>query len=540
MNLSMGLKHTLTSYHYHLEFSHRKTRGLVVRMECNDDQSDQSDHASKCTRTEETPPHRKDPTPPSPNGIGGTPTTLVAPNPGTSPDVDQEMGEQPVANTSTPRWGDADDSFPPQATNNGEPHTQAELLESLHKTLEGAVDTLKQLSIHTVFPEHTLDLIQELYRRTTKTKSPEEQGPTDDILSALRKLAKDVEDLKHAAPISPPPTHDPAKPKNVFTTGPTIQPSPKTPKPTQCPVQPNNPWQRHHPARLILQIPPTVDSNDRLTGMKAVEATNAALAQHTKASIIMVKWNDKGNCIAISHPDFTAMDLVPYGNVIAAAITSKHNITCTAIPDKRWHRVILNRVDTGKSDIDEDIELSHFQGRQSDEILKELQANNPSLATISITEARWLTRLEKLHEKSHSSIVLTTLSQEDIDLLIHHVWRVVMYGRLVSFSRYQDTKPIKQCTTCWAYGHLKCSKEPKCRTCASNHSEDDHACLECPSSEDVTTVTPDQPCTTPSDHVHAFTTHSTVCTYVSRLSLFSLYCYRLVSALSGPSSHTIT
>ena len=56
----------------------------------------------------------------------------------------------------------------------------------------------------------------------------------------------------------------------------------------------------------------------------------------------------------------------------------------------------------------------------------------------------------------------------------------------------------------------------------------------------VTTVTPNQPCTTPSDHVHAFTACSTVCTYVSRLPLFSLYRYRSVSALSGPSSHTIT
>ena len=445
-------------------------------MECINDRANQKKRA----RIEEpTPPDGKDPTPPSPNGGGGTPTTPVAPNPGTSsPDVDQEMGEQPEAGTSNPSQWDEDDAFPSS--------TQAELLDSLHKTLEGAVDTLKKLSIHAIFPEPTLNLIQELYRGTTKTESPKDQNPSDDILSALRKLAKDVEDLKRAAPTSPSPVQGPTKPKNVFATGPTIRPSPKTPKPTQPPVQPqpNNPWQRHHPARLVLQIPPTVDVNDRLTGMKAVEATNAALAQHTKASIIAVKWNDKGNCIAISHPDFTATDLEPHGNIIAAAITGKNDITCTAIPDKKWHRVILNGVDTGKSDIDEDIELSHFQGRQTDDILKELQANNPSMATISITEARWLTRPDKLREKSHSSIVLTTSSQEDVDLLIRHVRRVVMYGRLASFSRYQDTKPLKQCTTCWAYGHLKCHKEPKCRTCAGSHAEDDHTCLECPSSED--------------------------------------------------------
>jgi len=333
---------------------------------------------------------------------------------------------------------------------------------------------------------HTLNVVQEIHHRTTKEKSPDKQGPSGDILSAIRKLAKDVEDLKCVAP-NPTPSQSPTRPKEVFATGPTFCPSPvaRNPKPVQPPSQPNNPWQHHHPAHLVLQIPPTVLDHDWLTGMKVVEAANAALVQHSaKASIIAVKWNDKGNCIAISHPNFNATDLEPLGNIIAAAITGKSDITCTATPDKKWHRVILNRVDMGKSDIDEDIELGHFQGCHSDEILHELQANNPSLATISISEARWLTRPEQLREKSHSSVVLTTSSQEDVELLMCHVWRVVMYSRLASFSRYQDTKPIKQCMNCWAYGHIKCNKDLKCRTCAGNHTEDNHTCLECPPSGD--------------------------------------------------------
>ena len=218
--------------------------------------------------------------------------------------------------------------------------------------------------------------------------------------------------------------------------------------------------------------------------MKAVEAVNATLTQHTKASIIAVKWNDKGNCVVISHPNFTAADLEPHGNIIAAAITGMNDITCIASLDKKWHRVILNGVDTGKSDIDEDIELSNFQGRQSNDILKELQANNPSMATIHTTEARWLTRPEKLREKSHSSIVLTVSSQEDIEHLLRHTRRVFMYGRLASFSRYQDTKPVKQCMNCWSFDHLKCNKEPKCRSCAGDHATDLHTCQECPASTD--------------------------------------------------------
>ncbi|KIM56854.1 hypothetical protein SCLCIDRAFT_131712, partial [Scleroderma citrinum Foug A] len=56
----------------------------------------------------------------------------------------------------------------------------------------------------------------------------------------------------------------------------------------------------------------------------------------------------------------------------------------------------------------------------------------------------------------------------------------------------------------------------------------------------VTTMTPDQPFTTLSNHIHTSTVHSIVCSSVSRLSLFSLYHHQLVSALSSPSFHMIT
>ena len=459
-------------------------------MECNNSLTSHHKRSVKRLRTEgPNPPHRKDPpTPSNPNNGCRTPTTPVAvshpPNPDTPSDVDQEMEEQPKISTSKPGWdADNEDAFPPQAPKNGESHTQAECLTTLHKTLESAMDTLNKLSIHAVLPERTTSLVQELYRRT-KTTLPGEHGPSesDDILSAIRKLAKDIEDLKCTATKPLPPAQSPTRPKDVFTTGPTIRPNPKTPKPAQPPL--NNPWQHHHPARLVLQIPPTVDPNDRLMGIKAVEATNAALAQHTKATIITVKWNDKGNCITISHPDFTASDLAPFGNTIAAIITGQDNIECTAILDRKWHRIIMNGVDTGKTDIDEDIELTQFQGRRPEEILKELQTNNPSLATTTITEARWLTHPENLREKTHSSVILTVSSQEDVNFLLRHVRRVVMYGRLASFTRYQDMKPVKQCTNCWSYGHIKCNKDPKCRTCAGEHTETDHTCLECPTSED--------------------------------------------------------
>ena len=220
---------------------------------------------NKRPRIEETsPPHHKDPTAPIPSGGSGTPTSLKAiPHPHDTPPfpvIDQEMGEQTGNGVSSPSW--SDDPLP-QAhdLNSNRTHTQADLLGSLHRTLESAVKTLNQLSIHATFPDHTINLIHDLYSRTAKAKSPDEQEPSDNILSAIRKLAKDVEELK-CAPLNPPPHPHPTRPRDVFASGPTIRPKPKSLRPTQPPSPPNNPWQRHHPARLVLQIPPTAEPND--------------------------------------------------------------------------------------------------------------------------------------------------------------------------------------------------------------------------------------------------------------------------------------
>ena len=147
-----------------------KTRGLVVKMECNDNLVSHSERGVKCLHTEDsTPPHCKDPpTPSSPNDGCRSPTTPVAaphtPNADTPSDIDQEMEEQTVINTSKPGWeDDVEDASPPHASKNSEPHTQAEHLVSLHKSLKSAMGTLNKLSIHTVLPECTISLVHELY-----------------------------------------------------------------------------------------------------------------------------------------------------------------------------------------------------------------------------------------------------------------------------------------------------------------------------------------------------------------------------------------
>jgi len=177
---------------------------------------------------------------PIPSGRSRTPTSLKAiPHPHDTPPfpvVDQEMGEQTGNGVSSPSW--SDDPLP-QAhdLNSNGTHTQADLLGSLHRTLESAVKTLNQLSIHATFPDHTINLIHDLYSRTAKAKSLDEQEPSDDILSAIRKLAKDVEELKRPpSTLHPIPTQlDPG------TSSPQAQPS----GPNKNPRSQHNP--PHHP-----------------------------------------------------------------------------------------------------------------------------------------------------------------------------------------------------------------------------------------------------------------------------------------------------
>ncbi|KAI6152896.1 hypothetical protein EDD17DRAFT_1490750 [Pisolithus thermaeus] len=94
---------------------------------------------------------------------------------------------------------------------------------------------------------------------------------------------------------------------------------------------------------------------------------------------------------------------------------------------------------------------------------------------------RWITHPETLHHKVHSSIILTVSSQEEVDFLLN-VGGAFMFGCYTTIKHYQDTKPVRQCMTCWSFDHLtaRCTSSPKCCTCAGPHKEDSHICNECP------------------------------------------------------------
>ena len=110
------------------------------------------ERVKKHTCTDEAKPIP--PKPPSPNGNGGTPTKRKDPHSGTPRDTDQVMDDQITSNTPQPRWSDEENEVDQDV-----PITQADLLENLHKSLESAVNTLNQLSIHAICPERTFALV---------------------------------------------------------------------------------------------------------------------------------------------------------------------------------------------------------------------------------------------------------------------------------------------------------------------------------------------------------------------------------------------
>ena len=51
------------------------------------------------------------------------------------------------------------------------------------------------------------------------------------------------------------------------------------------------------------------------------------------------------------------------------------------------------------------------------------------------------------------------------------------FARYCPLRAYQDRPPVKQCKNCWGWDHAadKCKEPSRCRLCAGNHKEGEHA-----------------------------------------------------------------
>ncbi|KAI6015728.1 hypothetical protein PISMIDRAFT_93675, partial [Pisolithus microcarpus 441] len=362
-------------------------------------------------------------------------------------------------------------------------------MEELGLALDKALYALKAISVHATFPTDFIDKATSVYEKVTGSclKQPQPTvNSNQDIVSVLTKLTREVEDLKRTHTNQP--TSQP--PRDSYATGPVIKPQSRSstqprPNPTLETRRLNNPMTRHHPARLVIQPVSPPPPDQRFSGKEIVDIINSSLKHKTKASVVAVKWNDKGNCIVIAHPAFTAEDLLPYNEEIAKSLLDRRALDgWSARPDKKWYRVLIHGVDTGKSDVDDIQDLNDFQGRPASELEDELLSQNPFMAGVHLMEPpRWIAHPDTLRQKVHSSIILTVSSQEEVDFLLS-VGGAFMFGRYTTIKRYQDTKPVKQCTTCWSFDHFsaRCTSSPRCRSCDWNLHHPLWSANDCPPS----------------------------------------------------------
>ncbi|KAG2748257.1 hypothetical protein P692DRAFT_201866437 [Suillus brevipes Sb2] len=330
-------------------------------------------------------------------------------------------------------------------------------IADLNHHLTKAAEALDNISIHAKFPDNMCIAAQRIAQAILPPKPVETpRNNPDDIMPILNQLVKDVQELRQGNKLE---TSQDSR--TQIANGPIITPTPKTKtNSTKITEQENrrrnNPLTRHHPSRLILHIETPPDPTQRQKDRGLVEAINERLKEVTKVTVNGVKWNTKGNCIVITHPDYTADDLLPFKDAFADLIVGNSNYS--AAPDKEWFRVLLNSVDTGKSDAEDVME---FEPRTGAEVIYEMKTNNPSVRNINFkTEPSWMAKPENLEHKYHSTMLLTVSSQEEVDYLLKHVSGVFLYGWYASFSRFQDLKPVRQCNRCVEYAQAITPNQP--------------------------------------------------------------------------------
>lgn len=210
--------------------------------------------------------------------------------------------------------------------------------------------------------------------------------------------------------------------------------------------------------------------------MVARDKINAILKSNVDTKdlrVIGVKFNAKGNCVAIAHPNTPIEKLVTHVDKFAKVVAG--NSAVNAHPDTKWAHVILNRVDTGLI----------YSGRTwtRDELTDEFnQALLAEGITSMIGQPRWMAQPDVLKTKHHASVVLTVRSQEEADKLLHEIGGLMIFGDFVKIGRYSDKRPLKQCKQCWRYDHYQqtCKQEgPTCRLCSGPHHDRSHKCRQC-------------------------------------------------------------
>ncbi len=345
---------------------------------------------------------------------------------------------------------------------------------ALESYLLNALQTAQAIG-HATPSNTTLNLLTQLTDYfNIKTTTTSNTGEIEGVKQELATLKTMLTALT-AAPSSSslPNVNSAANPSNgpntSFATGPVIRPQKRTR--TKA-----NPMRRNHPSRLVVEVAEALDVKQRPSPMVARDQINTILKSNVDTKdlrVVGVKFNTKGNCVAIAHPNTPIEKLITHVDKFAKVVAG--NSAINAHPDTKWAHVVLNRVDTGQV----------HTGRPwtRNELAEEFgQALVSEGITTLVGQPRWMAHPDVLKTKRHASVVITLRSQDDADKLLYETGGLMVFGDFVKTGRYTDKRPLKQCKLCWRYDHFQqtCKQEgPTCRLCSGPHHERSHKCQQC-------------------------------------------------------------
>ena len=125
---------------------------------------------------------------------------------------------------------------------------------------------------------------------------------------------------------------------------------------------------------------------------------------HQQVRIFTVRWTAKGNLIAISGHNVTLNQLQLAANTIAQAFTNSYSAAVNPPPpptqaNVKWSKLLINGLPTGVSNTRDPF--------TPEECHQSLAANNPSYASLSVTQKpSWVCLPSSYTEGSSSSLIV--------------------------------------------------------------------------------------------------------------------------------------
>lgn len=397
-------------------------------------------------------------------------------------------------------------------------------VQEIEDKLDQVIRMMGSYSIHAEFPESVIQKVQTIAKRITQEDKQEKQHKEQedstkktlsDIAQSIAAIHRRIDIIENNRNKSAGTTQgsetltserqdpDSNKPTNNYATSAPIKPTGTGRGSTAAQKKiPINPLAAHHLSRLILEITDGPQEEERVNSILAVKLINDRLQRNPNTEnlrIVNVKWNAHNNCVISLKADQRAVTLIPHIDNIADIVTGGRNYTARA--DRPWYKIQLNGVWTASSERERYNIDNQFTPPTAEELHQELCDNNPDYAKMEILQKpRWMKPAQELANKVYSSLVFAVANEEDANLIVRKLKYLAIAGKYAEAKKYADKPPITQCNRCWAFGHhrIQCKAEtPKCRKCAGTHTENDHRCPQCGTTDGTDTIMEEEGCAHP-------------------------------------------